>query len=271
MKPNPFRDLIFGVFFYGMTALYAFVAVFLSFLPGRAIMMASIKRYTKVIRWGLRVIAGIHVQVVGREHIPNGVCIIASKHLSYADGHIIFSEFDDLSFVTGDHLLKLPLMGRILNKMNAVVIDSCGGSDVRQDMDEQATRIREQGRHILIFPEGHLSQIGTHHRYRKGVWHLYDDFQCPVIPVASNLGQRWNQTDWQKFPGQAVVEFMEPIAPGMEKAPFMALLQDKIESRSIALLDRDNPGALNPDDIGQLRENESAKEKRLAREAAEKG
>ncbi len=263
------RDFIFGVFFYSATALYAVVAVFLSLIPGREIMMGSIKRYTKVIRWGLRVIAGIRVEVLGRDHIPNGVCIIASKHLSYADGHVIFSEVDDLSFVTGDHLLKLPLMGRILNKMNAVVIDSCGGSDVRQEMEEQAARIREQERHILIFPEGHLSQVGTHHRYRKGVWHLYNDFDCPVIPVASNLGQRWNQTEWKKYSGDGTVEFLEPIPPGMEKEPFMALLQDKIETRSIELLDLENPGALNPDDIGQLRENESAVEKRLAREAAD--
>ncbi len=262
------RDFIFGIFFYSFTALYAVMAVFLSLFPGRTLMMGSLKRYTKVVRWGLRTIAGIKVDVVGREYIPDGVCIIASKHMSYADGHVIFSEFDDLSFVTGDHLLKLPLMGRILNKMNAVVIDSCGGSDVRQEMDEQAARIREQGRHILIFPEGHLSQIGTHHRYRKGVWHLYDDFNCPVIPVASNLGQRWNQTDWKKFPGSATVEFLEPIAPGMEKDAFMALLQDKIETRSIELLDLSNLGALDPNDIGKLRENDAAKAKRLAREAA---
>jgi 1-acyl-sn-glycerol-3-phosphate acyltransferase len=271
MKPSSLRNFFFGIFFYGITFLYAVVAVFLSLLPGRGVMMASIKRYTKVIRWGLRVIARVKVDVAGREHIPEGVCIIASKHLSYADGHVIFSEFDDLSFVTGDHLLKLPLLGRILNKMNAVVIDSCGGSDVRHEMGEQASRIREQGRHILIFPEGHLSKIGTHHRYRKGVWHLYNDFDCPVIPVASNLGQRWNQTDWEKFPGSATVEFLEPIPPGMEKDAFMTLLQDKIETRSIALLDLDNPGALNTDDIGQLRENESAVAKRLAREAAEQG
>jgi 1-acyl-sn-glycerol-3-phosphate acyltransferase len=55
----------------------------------------------------------------------------------------------------------------------------------------------------------------------------------------------------------------------MEKDAFMALLEERIESRSIALLDLDNPGALIPADIGQIEENAVARAKRLAREAEE--
>lgn len=264
------RSLVFNVFFYAMTGLYALVCVLLSLLPGRKMMMIALQRYTLVICWGMRVIAGIKIHVEGRSRVPDGVCILASKHLSYGDGHVIFSVVNDLSFVTGEELLKIPLLKRILRKMNAVVIDSCGGSDARQEMDEQAEEIKAQGRRILIFPEGHLSQIGTHHRYRKGVWHLYNDFNCPVVPVASNLGQRWNQSNWQKHSGSATVEFLEPIAPGMEKGAFMDLLQERIETRSIDLLDYENLGALNPADVGQERENSMAKSKREKREAEEK-
>ena len=136
-------------------------------------------------------------------------------------------------------------------------------------MEAQAENVRNEGRRLLIFPEGHLSEIGTHHRYRKGVWHLQQDFNCPVIPVANTLGQRWNQSDWTKYPGKAVIEYMEPIPPGMDKDSFMALLQDRIESRSLELLDVDNPGALDPANIGRLEENSVARAKRLAREAEE--
>lgn len=65
------------------------------------------------------------------------------------------------------------------------------------------------------------------------------------------------------------MEFLEPIEPGMEKDAFMQVLQERIESRSIALLDMKNLGALNPDNIGKLDENESAQEKRKQREAGE--
>lgn len=232
-------------------------------------MMGSLRQYTKVMRLGMRVIAGIDVTVRGHEHVPpSGPVIIAAKHQSYGDGIVMFSEFFDLSFVTGDHLEKFLFLKRILAKMNAIVIDSCGGVDSRKKMAETSAVVREQGRRILIYPEGHLSRIGTQHRYRKGVYHLYKDFGCPVVPVATNLGQRWNQNDWTKYPGPAVQEFLPPILPGLDKDTFMDKLEDAIETRSHDLLDMENLGALNPEDIGQLTENDVARKKRLEREAA---
>ena len=47
----------------------------------------------------------------------------------------------------------------------------------------------------------------------------------------------------------------------------MSLLQERIESRSIELLDLENLGALNPENIGQMKENHVAAAKRMAREA----
>ena len=262
------RSLLFNLYSYSMTFIYVVSCLLFSFIPGRGALMAALRRYTKVMVWGMRHIAGMEIDVRGKDNIPeSGAVLIAAKHQSYGDGFVIFSEFKDLSFVTGNHLEKVWGIKRILQKMNAVVIDSCGGVDNRKKMEREATRIKREGRRLLIFPEGHLSQVGTHHKYRKGIWHLQQDFQCPVIPVANSLGQRWNQTDWKKYPGPATIEFLEPIPYGLEKDAFMKILQDRIESRSIELLDLDNLGALDPEDIGQIQENSSAREKRLAREA----
>lgn len=253
------RSTLFNIFFYVTTALYAVVGVLFSLVPGRALLMGSLRRYTKLIRWGLRVIAGVSVEVRGHENVPmEGPVIIAAKHQSYGDGIIMFHQFDDLSFVTGDHLEKFWLIKVILAKMNAVVVETCGGADARARMAETSKVVREQGRRILIYPEGHLSQVGTHHPYKKGVWHLQEDFGCPVVPVATNLGQRWNQTEARKYPGEAVVEFLPPIPAGLGKEAFMERLQSTIESRSIELLDYDDPGALNPNDVGKLKLNKAA-------------
>ena len=262
------RSLLFNLYSYSMTFIYVVSCLLFSFIPGRGALMAALRRYTKVMVWGMRHIAGMEIDVRGKDNIPeSGAVLIAAKHQSYGDGFVIFSEFKDLSFVTGNHLEKVWGIKRILQKMNAVVIDSCGGVDNRKKMEREAARIKREGRRLLIFPEGHLSKIGTHHKYRKGIWHLQQDFQCPVVPVANTLGQRWNQTDWKKYPGPATIEFLEPIPYGLEKDAFMKILQDRIETRSIELLDLDNLGALDPDDIGQLQENSTAREKRLAREA----
>ena len=264
------RSLIFNILFYSLTAVFAILCVVLSLIPGRKAMMFGLLAYTKTIKFFMRWVAGIDVTVSGHENIPReGAVIIAAKHQSYGDGIVMFSEFFDLSFVTGDHLEKFYTLKHILAKMNAVVVDNCGGEDARRRMSETSQIVREQGRRILIYPEGHLSEIGTQHRYRKGVYHLYADFGCPVVPAATNLGQRWNQNDWTKHPGKAGIEFLEPIMPGLDKDKFMRVLEDRIETRSKAMLDMDDLGALNPDNIGVVKENHVAKAKREKREAEE--
>jgi len=253
------RSTLFNLFFYGVTAIYALIGVVLSLVPGRTLLMGSLRRYTKLIRWGMRVIAGITVEVTGHDRVPgSGPVIIAAKHQSYGDGIIMFHQFDDLSFVTGDHLEKFWLIKVILAKMNAIVVESCGGEASRARMAKIGKTVREQGRRILIYPEGHLSQVGTHHPYKKGVWHMQQDFGCPVVPVATNLGQRWHMTDWIKYKGAAKLEFLDPIPPGLGKDEFMAILKDRIETRSAELLDLDDLGALNPADIGKIKLNKVA-------------
>jgi 1-acyl-sn-glycerol-3-phosphate acyltransferase len=266
------RSTLFNLFFYSVTALYAVVGVVFSLVPGRRLLMASLRRYTKVMRWGLRVIAGIKVDVVGHDRVPSdGPVIIAAKHQSYGDGLIMFHQFDDLSFVTGDHLEKFWLIKIILAKMNAVVVESCGGPATRARMADIGKTVREQGRRILIYPEGHLSQVGTHHPYKKGVWHMQQDFGCPVVPVATNLGQRWHMTDWIKHPGHAKLEFLEPIPPGLGRDEFMALLQDRIETRSIELLDMTDLGALDPADIGRVKLNKVAQARADRKQTQDEG
>lgn len=263
------RSLLFNAAFILTTFIFALFCAALSLIPGRKALMWGLRGYTKTMMWHMRFIAGINITVTGHENIPDGPVIIASKHLSYGDGFVLFSQFKDLSFVTGDHITKFLFIKTILSKMNAVIVSSCGGSDVRRRFAETSQLVREQGRRILIFPEGHLSQAGTHHSYKRGVYHLYHDFKCPVVPVAQNLGQRWNMMDLKKYPGPAKMEFLAPIAPGLKKDDFMTLLQERIETRSLEILDYENPGALDITKVGQRIENNSAKAAREAKDKAQ--
>ena len=266
------RSFIFNILFYATTVFYALFCALLSILPGSAAVRWGIRGYTKTMVWLMRHVAGIKIEIKGKERLPEkGPYILAPKHQSYGDGFVIYSQFkNNLSFVTGDHLEKFMTIKLILQKLGAVVIDSCGGSGAVTKLRNQAEKIVKEQRILLIYPEGHLSRIGTHHRFRKGVFHLYNEFDCPVVPVATNLGQRWNQNDWVKHKGPAVLEFLEPIMPGLEKDEFMAELEKRIETRSIELLDMENLGHLNPDDIGKLRENKVARAKREKREQENK-
>ena len=269
-RPMYLGSFVFNIMFGAITLVFVVWCFVISFLPGRKLFMKSVQAYTRTLVAAFEEFCRVDVEIQGREHLPDGACILAPKHQSYGDGPVMFANVDDISFVADNHIEKLWIMKRILGKIGAVMVDNCGGPEQREKMMEVSARLKDQGRKILIYPEGHLSRVGTHHRYRKGIFHLYQDFDIPVVPVATNLGQRWNQNRWLKYSGRAVVEFLEPIAPRMDdKEAFMALLQERVETASIALLDLDNPGALKERDIGKLEENAVARAKREAREARE--
>ncbi len=184
----------------------------------------------------MQIFAGIHIEARGREHLPAGAFIVASKHQSWGDGFATYDQFDDLAFVTGDHLEQFPLMGTILRKLGAIVVNNCGGHDARQALAARAADAHARGRRILIYPEGNLAKVGEKFRYRSGVWHMYRDFDMPVVPLASNLGLFWPQEAYRKTPGRATLEFLPPIPTGLDKAEFLARLEAAVEDRTAELI-----------------------------------
>lgn len=229
------RSFLFNVSFWATSAAYVFTLAPVSLLPGKQLMRRLIKAYARTIRWQMRHIAGIKVDVRGSHRLPEGPFIIAAKHQSYGDGFAMVSHLDDVAFVTGDHLERFPLVGRILQKIGAIVVDNCGGHLARQRLADSFKTAAEEGRPVLIYPEGNLSKVGEHYPYRSGVWHMQQASGWPVVPVATNLGLFWNQQDWTKTPGTAVTEFLEPIPPGLPKDEFLARLQAACEGHSARL------------------------------------
>ncbi len=243
------RSTLFRLAYWITSVFFAAVALVLIALPSRKPMMAWINLYTRTMVFWMRWIAGIRVVVKGRERVPDGPAIIAAKHQSWGDGIVMFAQFFDLAFVTGDHLEKIPLLGGILRKMGAIIVDNCGGAYARARLVDKELKVAQsEGRRILIYPEGHLAPVGAHYRYRRGVFHMYSAYGCPAVPVATNLGLRWPQQQWKMTPGEAVIEFLDPIEPGLEKEEFMARLERAIETRSRELaglsIDGDLPAPL---------------------------
>lgn len=247
------RSFLFQAAYWLTSIFYVIGALPLLIIPSRKPLMYWILGYTRTMCFWMRVIAGVKIRITGKENIPEGPCIIAAKHQSWGDGFVMFSQFRDLAFVTGDHLEKFPLVGGLLRKMGAIVVDNCGGAYARARLVDEELKIAQgQSRRILIYPEGHLAPVGQQHRYKKGVYHMYRAYGCPAVPVATNLGLRWPQQSWRLTPGDAVIEFLPPIPPGLDKDAFMSRLETAIEARSIELLGDERPegieiGAILPD------------------------
>ncbi|WP_084396149.1 lysophospholipid acyltransferase family protein [Henriciella aquimarina] len=231
------RGIAFTAVYYLVSFVYVICALPTLVLPGRGATTAVIRSYTRAMRICLRVLAGIKVDVRGRENLPEGSFILAAKHQSWGDGFLIYPEVKNLTFVTGDHLERFPFVGRLLQKLGAIVIDTCGGGERKAaSLAEGLQQAKGEGRRILIYPEGHLAPPGYHFRYKPGVWHMQKAMNAPVVPVATNLGCFWQQEDIRKQPGTAIIEFLPPIETGLSKEAFLARLTEMIEKRSAELL-----------------------------------
>jgi 1-acyl-sn-glycerol-3-phosphate acyltransferase len=230
------RNVFFSLAYWIISGFYVLVAAVAVIVPGRGLVRATARFYCLRMLWAMHWIAGVKVEVRGREGLPEGAFIVAGKHHSWGDGFVMFAHVDNLAFVAGDHMERIPLLRGILRKLGAIVVDSCGGPESRRALSDQAAAAHQEGRRILIYPEGHLAKAGERFRYRTGVYHLYRDFDLPVAPVATNLGLFWPQEDFRKNPGTATVEFLQPIPTGLGRTEFMARLEAVIEARTAELI-----------------------------------
>ncbi|MBU1384064.1 MAG: 1-acyl-sn-glycerol-3-phosphate acyltransferase [Alphaproteobacteria bacterium] len=230
------RSLAFNVAYWALSIVYGLAAAFAALAPGRGATSWIIRRYVKRMVQAMRLLAGIRIQTRGMDRLPAGAFIIASKHQSWGDGFATYDQFEDLAFVTGDHLEKFPLLGTVLRKLGAIVVNNCGGRDAREALQQRAADAHAAGRRILIYPEGNLAKVGEKFRYRSGVWHMYRDFDMPVVPLATNLGLFWPQEAFEKHPGLATLEFLAPIPTGLPKEEFLARLEAAVEDKTAELI-----------------------------------
>jgi 1-acyl-sn-glycerol-3-phosphate acyltransferase len=70
----------------------------------------------------------------------------------------------------------------------------------------------------------------------SGVAYLYSETGLPCVPVALNSGLFWPRRTMLRFPGTVLVEVLDPIAPGLDRAAFTSRLKDVLEDATARLV-----------------------------------
>ncbi|MGC2777528.1 MAG: lysophospholipid acyltransferase family protein, partial [Bradyrhizobium sp.] len=184
----------------------------------------------------MRVICNIRVEYRGVENIPKGPLIIAAKHQSMWETISLLHFFDQPFFVLKRELLRIPLFGQYLVKANMVAIDrSSGVRALKQVMRRAAEEVRH-GRQFVIFPEGTRRPPGAPPQYKAGVALIYVDCGVPCLPVALNSGLFWPRRTFLRYPGTLVMEFLDPLPPGLPRDEFMTRIETVIEDATNRLV-----------------------------------
>ncbi len=223
------RSLLFNLAFY-VWALIMNVLFIPGLLGSRMITVWGQARWAegnvRLMRW----IAGIKLELRGKQNLPAGACLVASKHQSAFDTFVVHMILHDPAVVLKKELLSIPIYGWYTRKTKMIPVDRAGGAKALKDMVAAAEAARDQDRPVFIFPEGTRSAPGSETPYQPGVAALYKRLDLPVIPVALNSGLFWPRRSFMRNPGTIVMEFLEPIPPGLDRKAFMATLHDRIET-----------------------------------------
>jgi 1-acyl-sn-glycerol-3-phosphate acyltransferase len=229
------RSVVYNILFYLNLFVLLLVAMVTLLLPQRAVIgMAKLWGRTSV--WLLRVICNIKVEFRGLEKMPKGPLIVAAKHQSAWETFSLLSLFENPTFIIKRELMWIPVFGWCTIKGRMIPVDRGAGSQALADMTARARKEIRSGRQLIIFPEGTRRAPGAEPRYKFGVAHLYAEIGVPCVPVALNSGLFWRRRSFLRYPGTIVVEFLEPIPPGLDKQAFFARLQNDIETATARLI-----------------------------------
>jgi len=229
------RSLLFNILFYVTTTLFVVIGSPLLFAPRRWA-MAALAVHGRFELWLLEVIVGTKLEVRGREKLPNGACLVAAKHQSAWETFALIPLFRDPALLMKRELFWIPFHGWFSKKFEMIPVDrDKGPAALRRMLREAKARIAD-GREIIIFPEGTRRAPGAPPDYKTGVILLYEALRVPCVPVALNSGLFWPRRSLIRRPGTIVVEFLDPIPPGLPKAEFLKRLTEAIETASTRLL-----------------------------------
>ncbi len=208
-----------------IVSLLVFVTLVVLALPAALILFpftllsGNVKPLYYTGRWVARTtmrIAGIRIQIQGRENIPAGrACIFMANHVSNLDAPALISNLPGRTSVfLKRSLMKLPILGYAFKLAGFIPVDRDGTAKSAQIAVADALRVLSGGLHITTFVEGKRSSNARLLPFKKGTFYLAKESGAPCIPVSIYGTEKiipWGSN--RIHPGTAHVVFHPPIDP----------------------------------------------------------
>jgi len=170
-----------------------------------------ITQWTRFNLWWLEKTCRVRYRVRGREHIPGANAIIVCKHQSAWETLALTRIFPPQVWVIKRELLWVPFFGWGLAMLEPIAINRKAGRKAVRQLVEQGCRRLDQGRWVVVFPEGTRVAPGQKRRYALGGGILAQESGYPVVPVAHNAGEFWPRRGFLKRPGTIELVIGPPV------------------------------------------------------------
>jgi len=184
------------------------------------LLVGNARRLYRVLVWGILPLgvraAGIHVEVTGREHVPEGVsCIYLSNHVSNLDPPVLFPVLPgQCSVLLKAELMRIPVLGTAMRLGGFVPVERGRRREAAMESVAAAAAALQSGLNMLVFAEGTRSKDGRLAAFKRGPFYLAMQTGAPIVPIAiSGTQAMMRKGSLAITPGVATVRMLKPIYP----------------------------------------------------------
>ena len=145
---------------------------------------------------------------------PKQAYLIMANHNSFIDIPILFKSMPFYTyFIAKKEIKKIPLLGWYVGAYGMIYIDRSDRTKAQTSI-ARAAKLIEEGKHVIIFPEGTKSKDGKLGPFKKGGFHLAEQSNVPILPIKIEGARRvWpNKQPFKLGFGTITVKIGEPIS-----------------------------------------------------------
>jgi 1-acyl-sn-glycerol-3-phosphate acyltransferase len=208
------RSLLFAIIFYGGTIGAALLAPVIALFGRRAIRWWGTD-WLHFHNWCTRVLLRIERRVEGT--IPDRPVLYAAKHQSMYETIELAAMLGSPAVLVKRELARIPLWGWAACKWGVIPVDRDGSAAALREMLRAGREAIDDGRPLLIFPEGTRVPLGERPPLRSGFAGLYRMLAVDVVPIALDAGRLWPRGGFVKRAGVVTFRFGEIVPAGLPR------------------------------------------------------
>lgn len=227
------RNLLFYPLFYGGSVFFVLGSV-ISIPFGPRPLRRTVAAWSHYHRLCLRWIVGIHISMEGK--LSDEPVFYAVRHESYFEAIDAPAMYDTPVTFAKYELSTIPGWGRAARAYGMIFVERDQGARTLRKMVSAGREYSQDGRPLVIYPEGTRTPHGQSGKLQAGFAGLYKLIGLPVVPIAVNSGPLYHR--FWKRPGTITYRIGETLPPGLPRA--------EIEARVTAAINALNQGSSLP-------------------------
>ncbi|MBL6824137.1 MAG: 1-acyl-sn-glycerol-3-phosphate acyltransferase [Luminiphilus sp.] len=184
-----------------------------------------------------RYVGGVRTKVSGYQNLLDAAdgnrVIVCSKHQSTLETFLYPSIMTNpVAYVYKKELRWVPFFGWSIGRLQMVPIDRSAKGDAWQRVATIGAKLMDQGKWIIMFPEGTRAARGDQRLYKSGAARLALETGAVVVPIAAATGRCWPRKTWRFIPGEVDISIGPALKAeeGEDAIAFMKRVETWIET-----------------------------------------